>query len=185
MCFLRDRMFEDRRLIWQLKTGREEALVRIYGKYKRYLLKIAYGLLTDGAQTEDVVQDVFVSLAQATSSLKTDGNLRGYLVRCLVNRVLDLKRVPRTSPLPEADTCCAPGNRPDRWVLQNEAIERANDALARLPDDQRWVITLHLRGGLKFREIARLQRISINTVQSRYRYGLAKLRHLLNGKVKP
>jgi len=46
------------------------------------------------------------------------------------------------------------------------------------------VIALHLHGGLKFKQIAGLQKTSINTVQSRYRYGLEKLRFLLNGEVK-
>ena len=178
-------MFEDRQLIWQLKTGREQGLVRIYGKYKYYLLKIAPGLLTDGAQAEDVVQDVFVSLVQASRSLRVDGNLRGYLVRCLINRIKDLNRIPRPRALPEGDMPVMNGDQPERWVLHNEAIDRVNRALAQLTDDQRWVITLHVRGGLKFREIARLQGLSINTVQSRYRYGLAKLRHLLNGEMKP
>lgn len=178
-------MFEDRRLIWQLKTGREEGLVRIYGKYKRYLLKIAHGFLTDRTQAEDVVQDVFVSIAQTAHSLRVDGNLRGYLVRCLVNRIRDLKRIPQPSSLPEEDATGSDGDRPERWLLQNEEMERVNSALAQLPVDQRWVITLHIRGQLTFREIARLQNISINTVQSRYRYGLAKLRQLLNGEVKP
>jgi DNA-directed RNA polymerase specialized sigma24 family protein len=41
---------------------------------------------------------------------------------------------------------------------------------------------LHLRGGMKFREIAGLQGISINTAKSRYRYGLQKLRTLLSDK---
>jgi RNA polymerase sigma-70 factor (ECF subfamily) len=178
-------MFEDQRLIWQLKSGRQEALVRIFEKYRRYLLKIAHGLVTDASEAEDVVQDVFVSLVGATSSLRVDGNLRGYLVRCLLNRVADLKRGRRPVPGPASDVASADRNGPERWVLQDEEMVRVNEALARLPDDQRVVIALHVRGGLRFREIARLQGVSINTAQSRYRYGLAKLRHLLDGEVKP
>jgi len=165
-----------------LKTGRQQALVRIYDKYKQYLLKIAHGLLSNSAQAEDVVQDVFVSLIQAVESLRVDGNLRGYLVRCLINRVKDLQRNSKSPLRPEVEFLPKNPDRPDHWVLHNEAIDRINRALAHLPEDQRWVITLHVRGGLRFREIARLEGLSINTVQSRYRYGLAKVRHLLNGK---
>ena len=178
-------MFEDQRLIWHLKTGREEALVRIFEKYRRYLLKIAYGLVTEASQAEDVVQDVFVSLVRATASLRVDGNLRGYLVRCLVNRVADLKRGRRPVPQPGSEAANVDRDQPERWVLQDEAMVRVDEALGRLPDDQRVVITLHIRGGLRFREIARLQGVSINTAQSRYRYGLAKLRRLLDGEVEP
>jgi RNA polymerase sigma-70 factor (ECF subfamily) len=178
-------MFEDQRLIWQLKSGRQEALVRIFEKYRRYLLKIAHGLVTDASEAEDVVQDVFVSLVGATSSLRVDGNLRGYLVRCLLNRIADLKRGRRPAPPPADDVASSDRDGPERWVLQDEEMVRVNDALARLPDDQRVVIALHVRGGLRFREIARLQGVSINTAQSRYRYGLAKVRNLLDGEVEP
>jgi len=44
---------------------------------------------------------------------------------------------------------------------------------------------MHVRAELTFREIARLQNASINTVQSRYRYGLEKLRALMNGELEP
>ena len=176
-------MFEDQRLIWQLKTGRQQALVRIYHKYKQYLLKIAHGLLSDTTQAEDVVQDVFVSLIQAIESLRIDGNLRGYLVRCLINRIKDLRKQRHAHADAGVDRVPETLDRPERWILLNEAIDNINRALAQLPEDQRWIITLHLRGGLKFREIARLEGLSVNTVQSRYRYGLAKIRHLLNGKV--
>ena len=44
-------------------------------------------------------------------------------------------------------------------------------------------MTLHLYGDLPFREIAGWQKTSIKTVQSRYHYGLNRLRSLLNGEV--
>ena len=56
--------------------------------------------------------------------------------------------------------------------------------MAKLTYEQREVIMLHLRGGMKFREIASLQGVSINTAKSRYRYGLGKLRTLLTDEEK-
>ncbi len=52
-------------------------------------------------------------------------------------------------------------------------------AMAQLPYDQREAIILHLQSGMRFREIANCQNVSINTILSRYRYGLEKLRSLL------
>jgi RNA polymerase sigma-70 factor (ECF subfamily) len=54
-----------------------------------------------------------------------------------------------------------------------------------LPDEQREIVVLHLQGRMPFREIARLQGISVNTAMSRYRYGLDKLRSALDGELKP
>jgi len=57
-----------------------------------------------------------------------------------------------------------------------------NNALAQLPYDQRETVILRAQGGMKFRQIAKLQCVSIKTVQSRYRIGLDKLRSLLNSE---
>ena len=48
--------------------------------------------------------------------------------------------------------------------------------------EQREVVVLHLQGDMKFRQIAGMLEISVNTVQSRYRYGMGKLRQLLSKK---
>jgi RNA polymerase sigma-70 factor (ECF subfamily) len=52
-----------------------------------------------------------------------------------------------------------------------------------LPYEQREVVLLHLRGGMRFVEIARSQNVSVNTALGRYRYGLEKLRTKLNGEI--
>jgi RNA polymerase sigma-70 factor (ECF subfamily) len=179
-------MIEDRLLVWKLRSGREDGLVRTYRKYKNYLLKIAYALLGDSEQVEDAVQDVFVALAESSHRLRLDGNLKGYLVRCLINRVQNMQKSRSARPalpLSEIEEPCSRGDRPDQWVMLDDEHRRAHRALSQLPESQRVVIALHVHGGLRFRQIARLQKTSINTVQSRYRYGLEKLRFLLNGEV--
>ena len=55
--------------------------------------------------------------------------------------------------------------------------------MAQLPYAQREVVILHVQGGMKFRAIAKSQDVSINTVQSRYRYGMDKLRSIMNSMV--
>ena len=55
--------------------------------------------------------------------------------------------------------------------------------MAQIPYEQREVVNLYTQGDLTFRQIARIQNASINTVQGRYRYGITKLRPLLNGEL--
>jgi RNA polymerase sigma-70 factor (ECF subfamily) len=74
--------------------------------------------------------------------------------------------------------------RPDLRVSQSEETQQLNNAIAQLPYEQREVIVLRLKAGMKFREIARLHKVSVNTVQGRYRYGLSKLRSILDGEVR-
>jgi len=58
-------------------------------------------------------------------------------------------------------------------------------ALEQLPYEQREVVVLRTRGRMTFRAIAELRQVSVRTVHSRYRYGLDKLKTVLNGQVKP
>jgi RNA polymerase sigma factor (sigma-70 family) len=73
---------------------------------------------------------------------------------------------------------------PVQLVVRSEQLQRLSRSITELPYEQREVIVLRLHGEMRFKAIARLQNISIKTVQSRYRYGLDRLRSILNGEVR-
>ncbi len=180
-------MIEDKLLIWRFKCGSSDALCRIYKKYKDNLLRLASALLNDTSAAEDIVHDFFVSFAQSPEKLKLNGSLKSYLATCVVNRVRNAniaRRRRETAGLNEAESTLSSSKRPEQWIIDSEQLRQLNDALAQLPEQQREVIILHLQGGMKFKAIGELQDVSINTVQSRYRYGLDKLRSILDSEVK-
>ena len=72
----------------------------------------------------------------------------------------------------------------DSRIIADERSRLLADALASLPFEQREAVVLHLKGGMKFREIARMQETSVSTVHGRYRYGLKKLKLFFNGEYK-
>lgn len=179
-------MLEDKVLIWKFKCGNGDALCCIYQKYKKDLLKLAAILLNDVSDAEDIVHDVFVSFAQSAEKLKLRGNLKSYLLTCTANRARNKNRAKRqrqTAGLDKAETIVSNLKRPEEWIICGEELRRWSDAMARLPYEQREVVILHLRAGMKFRQIAKLQGISVNTIKGRYRYGLDKLRSILNGEM--
>ncbi|MBN2591819.1 MAG: sigma-70 family RNA polymerase sigma factor, partial [Sedimentisphaerales bacterium] len=65
----------------------------------------------------------------------------------------------------------------------NEQLQQLNAAMSQLPFDQREVIMLHFQAGLTFQQIAQEQGISVNTIKSRYKYGIDKLRTILDGEL--
>ncbi len=179
-------MLEDRLLILRFKYGSRNALSRIYEKYRVYLLKLAAALLHDTNLAEDVVHDVFLGFAKSGDSIKPSGSLKGYLRTCVVNNVRNRSRAKGLGPwvgLDEIGLVAGESNGPDRWLSRKEESGRISQALAQIPLEQREVVVLHLVGEMKFRQIAYLQEASIKTIQSRYRYGLDKLRLLLDGEV--
>jgi RNA polymerase sigma-70 factor (ECF subfamily) len=148
------------------------------------LLALAIALSNDRVVAEDVVHDVFVSFAQFVEKLQLRTSLKSYLSSCIANRVRNLKRekAQQAIRLDEAEIIRY-ANGPERLAIASEELHRIEGAMVQLPYEQREVIILHLQGEMRFRAIARSQGISINTIQSRYRYGLNKLRSLLNGEV--
>ncbi|RKY11638.1 MAG: hypothetical protein DRP65_03665 [Planctomycetota bacterium] len=178
-------MIEDKLLILRFKHGSQRALARIYEKYEGYLLTLATALLNDVNSAEDIVHDFFVSFAQSADSLRLEGSLKGYLATCVANRTRDTIRKRRRQPdaLDESIQIRSNVKGPQSIAMCNEGLQLLSGAIAQLPYEQREVIILHLRGGMKFKAIAQSLNVSINTAQSRYRYGLDKLRTLLDGEV--
>jgi len=178
-------MVEDRLLVWRFNRGSKDALRRIYEKYKDDLLGLAVTLLRDRSAAEDIVHDVFVSFARACGTFRLSGTLKGYLSTCVANEARDRNRLRagRDAGLHSAQSPVLNSPGPAEYVMSCEESEKLQDLLARLPYEQCEVIVLHLHQGMRFREIAKALDVSINTVQSRYRYGLEKLRSIVNGEV--
>ncbi len=177
-------MLEDKLLVLKCRRGNREAMCRIYRKYKDLLLTVAIGLLHEPAEAEDVVHDVFVAFAQSAGQFRLTGSLKGYLATCVRNLALDrIRAKARRAEGPRPVTSSPAAQDPEKDAVTTEELAQLQNAMNRLPYEQREVIVLHLKAGLRFREIARLQSVSISTSHARYRYGMDKLRSLLNGEV--
>ena len=179
-------MIDDKLLILKFKCGNIDALRRIYEKYKNDLLKLAVVLTGDVATAEDVVQEVFVNFAQSTSSIRTTGSLKWFLSGCVANRIRNRKRNEqrhRTSGDRDLDSISSDSDRPEQWAILSEQLQLLSKAMDQIPQEQREVIALYMQGGISFRQIAKVQNASVNTVQGRYRYGINKLRKILNSEM--
>jgi len=180
-------MVEDRLLVWKFKRGSRDALRAIYRKYADELLSLAGNLLDDKATAEDVVQDVFVTFVASVEKFRLTGSLKGYLATCVANRCRDYRRRNKrrlTTAASQTERVTPEMKSPVQLVICSEELERLSGALGELPYEQRETIVLRLHGDLRFRQIAKMQNVSTKTAQSRYRYGLDKLRSTLNGEVR-
>ncbi len=191
-------MFKEKQLVWQFNRGRTEAVREIYELYKHDLVTLATALLIDKAEAEDVVQDVFVGFIQSAGSFRLTGSLKGFLATCVANRARNRNKSKRkqvAEPEGGPDTVvgstadsvpdAAGGSRPDLAAMFGDEMRLLGAALAQLPYEQREAVLLRVQSGLRFRQIAQAQGVSINTVQGRYRYGLDRIKVLLNGQIQP
>ena len=176
---------EDKQLVKQCKRGSKDALKRIYEKYKNYLLILAVGLVNNSSIAEDVVHDVFTGFVRDISKFRLTGSLKGYLGTCVANRARNINKAKQHTNLEAspAEYEILDSNEPVSTIVCNEQLQELNNAMSQLPYDQREVIMLHFHGSLTFQAIAQQQDISVNTIKSRYKYGIDKLRTILNGEL--
>jgi len=182
-------MTEDQRLWQSVQNGNPDALRRLYQQFKDQLLTAAVMMLHERALAEDCLHDVFVTLAAEAHRIRIRRSLKAYLTTCVVNRARDYLRKKERRNVSLEDLAVPPAGRDDtaagrtdpaELLAEKEESAKLLRVLGQLPLEQREVITLHLRTDMTFKEIAATKEISINTAQSRYRYGIDKLRKLLS-----
>ena len=147
---------------------------RLYDAHGASLYRYALMLLLDHAAAEDAVQQVFAAVLRGSGPLENEIHYLRRAVRNECFSTLRRRRAARSDVRPILHAVAA-----DVPVDERIAVERA---LATLPADQREVVHLHVYEGMTFKEIGDSLDESINTVASRYRYALAKLRGALGGE---
>ncbi|MDB6077886.1 MAG: sigW 4 [Akkermansiaceae bacterium] len=163
----------------------EHDLGRIHDDHATAMFHHGMALLRDQTAVRDVLQDVFLKLAQGRVRLDDPAAERAYLLRMVHHASLDrLRRM-------KVRQTHAARQTEDRGGGDAEMFQRCPDpdreafrlqmesALAQLPEEQRIVVVLKLWEEHTFEQIAAICGIPANTAASRYRYALDKLRALL------
>jgi RNA polymerase sigma-70 factor, ECF subfamily len=149
---------------------------RLYDRHAAGLYRYAVMILADPDSAADAVHQVFAALVRR-KSVDVAFELP-YLKRAVRNECFSMLRREQRSPVDASvailESVQGVEDKPDERL----ELERA---LKVLPPEQREVVHLKIFEGLTFQEMAELTGDSINTVASRYRYAIEKLRALLDG----
>ena len=174
---------DDEALLVGVRDGDADALGRLYDRYGRLALAVAYRVLEERGAAEDAVQDAFLAVWHRAASYRVDrGSVRGWLLAIVRNAAIDRRRgrhgrALQDAPLDAVSHRLATSGE-DHFAAASAAIqaERVRAALAVLPPEQRTVIELAYDGGLSHHEIAERIGAPLGTVKGRMRLGLQKLR---------
>lgn len=156
-------------------------LERLYDEHAQALFAFLLNFTRNEADTRDLLQELFIKIAQRPDLLHGVREERPFLLRLVHNLAIDLMRRRGTREknydqfATETPAVFAPSASPDEQAFR----QALNSALGDLPSDQRAVVHLKLWEGLTFEQIATALDIPPNTAASRYRYGLDKLRERL------
>ena len=154
------------------------------GRYRSPLEAVAYRIVGNQADAEDVVQRVFLALPRA--AYRGSASLWSYLYRAAVNTSVNLlrsrkrndglRREVRAQSLTLGATAASD---PEAQVFEAEALSAVAKALLRVKPQHRRVLVLRINHGLSNTEIARREGIPLATVGTRLRRGREELREML------
>lgn len=177
---------EEGSLLARLRARDQTALGELYDRLSPWVLGVAYRILSDDDEAEEVLSDVFVQVWQRIEQHDARrGPLTPWVLSIARNRALDLLRRRRrwwrkaervemarmaetgdVAPAPEATEASIPG-----WPVHRAVHE----AVAALPVEQRRVVWLAYFEGLSHSEIARRTGDPLGTVKTRLRLAQQKL----------
>ncbi|HEY3051451.1 MAG TPA: sigma-70 family RNA polymerase sigma factor [Gaiellaceae bacterium] len=171
----------DEALVEAVARADVDALGELYDRFGKIAYGLAYKILQDAALAEDAVQEAFLQIWRGASSYRPErAKASTWLLTFVHRRAVDLVRreqTRRTLPAPEEPRRSGPGA--DEAVVARSRREIVQDALRRLPAEQREPIELAYYGGLTQSELAERLDQPLGTIKSRMFTGLQRLRVLL------
>ncbi len=186
----------DEEVMQAISLGEEWAIELLYTRYHRYAYSLAYRILEDNSASEDIVQEVFLSVwRRAASYQQQHGSVHSWLQAIVHNRAIDrvrsaahrqqqwksLQGDEQEQERGREREQVAASEQPDVWedAWKRERRLLIQQALAVLPLEQRRVIEESYFEGYTHFEIAQRWNLPLGTVKGRMRLGLQKMRHFL------
>ncbi|WP_197517525.1 ECF RNA polymerase sigma factor SigK [Microbacterium karelineae] len=169
------------RLLLRIADGDQGAFARLYDLLSPRMFGLILRVLVDRAQSEEVLQEVFLEIWQSASQFSPKkGQGRAWVLTITHRRAVD--RVRSAQAGTDRDVRAGIRDIGVAYDVVAEDVElrlegrRVVEALGQLPDNQREALTLAYYGGYSQREIAALTGAPLGTVKTRMRDGLSRLR---------
>jgi RNA polymerase sigma-70 factor (ECF subfamily) len=187
---------EDRELVERAQGGDTRAFDQLVRKYTPKLYGLVYHMTSNREDTADLLQDIFAKAYRSLQRFLGKSSFYTWIYSISVNMTLNfLKKRGRRTILSLDDVDSGIQNDPDfikvttsssplRDVNLHELQKRLNEAMMKLSEDHRTVVTLYDIQGLQHSEISKILGVSEGTVRSRLFYAHRLLQNYLDDFVK-
>jgi RNA polymerase sigma-70 factor (ECF subfamily) len=186
---LDDEARHDERLVVAAQNGDLPSFNALVTRHERAVYAVCFRMLREVTAAEDAAQDTFVKAWSSLDSFR-GGLFRPWLLRIATNRCLDIIRARGRRPAdsleaepvevePRWTSQTAGSEHPESFAARTELSGFLEQALARLPEDQRAVIILSDIHGHSYDEIAEITGVAVGTVKSRISRSRSRLREIL------
>jgi RNA polymerase sigma-70 factor, Bacteroides expansion family 1 len=158
-------------LLKLIDRGDEAAFAKLYALYSKRLTAFSISILQSSEMAEEVVEDVFVKLWNKRGSLVSIDNISVYLYIATKNQSLsylsDKAKKLITAPFDDLNTSIeAIHQDPHSLLISSEMLARVNAAIEALPPRCKMIFKLIREDGLKYKEVAAILNISVNTIDA-------------------
>jgi RNA polymerase sigma factor (sigma-70 family) len=171
----------------------DRRLAEVIGREQGRLRSFIRRRVANDAEAEDILQDVFYELVEASRLMKPIEQAGAWLFRVARNRIIDAFRKKKPEPISQPiggegedgermtleDLLPSPEAGPEAEYARGVLMDELEDAMDELPDDQRAVFVAHEIEGRSFKEISAETGVSVNTLLSRKHHAVVFLRRRL------
>lgn len=176
----------DTQLVRNFRNGDIQAFNKLVERWQHRIHRVAYRYFASHDEAKDITQKTFIRAYKKLNTLEDIDKFPSWIYRIANNLCLDeTKRAGRRRSAPMESLkndllSKSIAADPERSLQQSELGKILQQALNRLPAEQRIVVILKEYEDLKFREIAEILEEPENTVKSRMYYGLKKLKEIFD-----
>ncbi|MCU0783502.1 MAG: sigma-70 family RNA polymerase sigma factor [Verrucomicrobia bacterium] len=186
----------EQELVRRARRGSLEAYDDLVRRYQERIYATIYHMTSNHEDANDLAQDTFIKAYQALKSFKGGSSFYTWVYRIAVNKTINFlkQRKNRTHmSLNDLDfnaehdpdmVALVSEQTPRRKAQLNELQEKLNEALLKLSETHRLIVTLHDVQGLAHDEIAEIMECNIGTVRSRLFYARQQLQSYLSDYLK-
>lgn len=185
----------DTALLAAYVAGDAAAFATLYDRHERAVYRFLLRSLRDNAAADDLLQEVWLSVVRHATSYEPRAKFTTWLFTIARNKLIDYWRTADNAVSLDAAANDDHGDAVEPWIdgiaadtqvqpeiqaLSNAQARAFMQAVEGLPTVQREAFLLHLEGGMTLGEIAEVTQVGTETVKSRVRYALARLRESLH-----
>jgi len=164
-------------------AGASDAFEVLYERYRKPLYRYLYHAVGDKTAADDLYQDAWSRIIASREKFRRGNGFKRWAFRIAHNRLVDHWRVLGRRPGMDAEALeTAPddaGRVPEEMLYRDQQAERLHAALMQLPIEQRDAFLLQQEAGLSLADIAERERVGKETIKSRLRYAVGKLKAIL------
>ncbi len=171
-------------LINQCRAGDSNAQFEIYRLYYKAMYNASLRIIGDEQEAEDIMQESFFKAFDKISTYKNEVSFGAWLRRIVVNTSIDALKKRRLSFMPIEEAYNVKVESTEESDYNAETIELLKDAIEKLPEGYKLVLTLHLIEEYEHEEIASMLGITASTSRSQLARAKQKLIEIVKNKPK-